>query len=71
MESENEVRWRLDPMNWPAALFTVTVWMLAASFWQFYRPMPETISHRMAGLHIFRDIAPALLLGLLVGIILE
>jgi hypothetical protein len=54
-------------MNWSAAFYTVTIWMLAASIWQLYRPLPETATHREAALRVFRDVGPAILLGLLMA----
>lgn len=54
-------------MNWPAALYAATIWVLAASFWQIYRPMPETSSHRDVAVRVMRDLAPAILLGILVA----
>lgn len=57
-------------MNWPAALYAATIWMLAASFWQIYRPMPDTSSHRDVAVRVFRDVAPAVLLGLLMARVL-
>lgn len=57
-------------MNWPAALFAATIWLIAASLWQLYRPMPETASHRQVAYRVFQDIAPALLIGILMARIL-
>lgn len=57
-------------MNWPAALFATTIWMLAASFWQMYRPLPEDSSHKDVAMRVFRDVAPAVLLGFLMARVL-
>ncbi len=57
-------------MNWPAALFAATIWMLAASVWQIYRPIPSDASHRHAAYRVFQDLAPAVLLGLLMARVL-
>lgn len=57
-------------MNWAAAFYAVTIWMLAASFWHMYRPIDDTASHSYVGFRVFQDVAPALLLGLLLARIL-
>lgn len=54
-------------MHWAAALFAASIWMLAASVWQMYRPLPEDAAHRSVAFRVFHDVAPALLLGLLMG----
>jgi hypothetical protein len=57
-------------MNWAAAFYVATLWMLAAAAWQMYRPLPTDASHRQAALRIFQDIAPAVLLGFLMARVL-
>ncbi len=54
-------------MNWAAAFFAATIWILAASLWQMYRPISPDSSHRQAGIRLLQDLAPALLLGLLMA----
>lgn len=54
-------------MNWAVAFYTATIWMLAASIWQLYRPIPVDSTHRHAALRVFQDLAPAVLLGLLMA----
>jgi hypothetical protein len=54
-------------MNWSAALFAATIWMIAAALWQMYRPMPVETTHRRAAFRVFQDIAPAMLLALLMA----
>lgn len=58
-------------MNWAAAFFAATIWILAASLWQMYRPMAAESSHRQVGLRLVQDIAPALLLGLLMARVID
>ncbi len=57
-------------MNWAALFYTMTIWLLAASLWQMFAPLPETSEHREAALRLFRDIAPAVLLGILAAMVL-
>ena len=54
-------------MNWSAALYAVTIWMIAASLWQMYQPLPESMPHRDLAVRVFRDVSPAILLGVLIG----
>jgi hypothetical protein len=57
-------------MNWAAAFYIATLWLLAASVWQMYRPLPVDATHRQATLRVFQDIVPAVLLGFLLARIL-
>jgi hypothetical protein len=57
-------------MNWAAAFYVATLWLLAAAAWQFFRPIPSDASHRHVAIRVFQDIAPAVLLGLLLARIL-
>lgn len=57
-------------MNWAAGFYIVTLWMLAAAAWQMYRPVPPESTHRQVGARVFQDIAPAILLGLLLARVL-
>lgn len=59
------------PMNWAAAFFAATIWILAASLWQIYRPMSPEFGHRQVGLRLVQDIAPALLIGLLMARVID
>lgn len=54
-------------MNWAVAFFAATIWLLAASLWQIYRPMPETAAHRHVALRVFQDLTPAILLAFLLA----
>jgi hypothetical protein len=58
-------------MNWSAALFAATIWIIAASLWQIYRPMPEDASHRNVAFRLFQDLTPAVLLGLLMASVID
>jgi hypothetical protein len=57
-------------VNWAAAFYVATLWILAAAAWQLYRPLPIGATHRQASVRVFQDIAPAVLLGLLLARIL-
>jgi hypothetical protein len=57
-------------MHWAAAIYATTIWLLAASFWQMYMPAPDDASHRDVAGRVFRDIVPAVLIGILVGRVL-
>lgn len=54
-------------MNWAAAFYAATLWILAASVWQMYWPIPPDSTHRHAAFRVFQDLAPAVLLGLLMA----
>jgi hypothetical protein len=54
-------------MHWAAALYAASIWMLATSVWQVFRPLPEESAHRDVVARVFRDVAPAILLGFLIG----
>lgn len=54
-------------MNWPAGLFAAGLWVLLSAVWATLQPSLYLVSTaRLAG-RVFRDLAPALLLGLLVA----
>lgn len=57
-------------MNWAAAFYAATIWMLAASIWHMYRPIDDTASHLHVGFRVFQDVVPAALLGLLLARVL-
>jgi hypothetical protein len=61
----------MEPMNWAAAFFAATIWLIAASLWQMYRPMSPNASHRQVGIRLLQDLAPALLLGLLMARVID
>ena len=58
-------------MHWAAALFTTSIWMMVAAFWQFYRPLSMNTSHQQIGVHSIRDVVPGILIGILAGLLLS
>lgn len=54
-------------MNWPAGLFAAGLWVLLCAAWVALHPTPRQIATPQLASRVARDLAPALLLGLLVA----
>ena len=56
-------------MNWPAALYAAGVWLLAAAAWTSMRRR-KRVSNLAFALQVARELASALLLGLVIGFVI-